>query len=278
VAETSNWEPTENELDAIRQINWVLTKIPEQLSAYREIEPIQSQPGSMLTSDDARLDPLPASALVATCLASAADCLNAVQVLTGEADHPTLWVFAQYPLLRSVLEASAKVLWLLAPEDEHERLVRNLRARATEVSQDAALFGLVDSTDIAGAAETVAATRKAMIATIATRNAIKPTEYARQLSYTEMVREGCASVDGDGCQALAVWRLISGFAHSYWSRSEMFSTRLPFEGARGPSGVSAIMANPAVVLAVLTTAQMAFTNAVAIAGRRAKGGVVPHSP
>lgn len=270
MSEESGWKPSEGDLGAVRQIDAVLAKIPEQLAAYLAIEPVRPRPGSTIAGDDVCLDPFPASALVATCLASAADCLDAIQVLMrNEYDDPHLWAFAQYPLLRSALEASAQALWLLAPDDEHERVVRNLRVRATESGQDATLFALVDAHEVKAASATVGKEQEALLAKIATRNAVRRGEYAKPISYSEIVREGCASVGGDGAQELAVWRLMSGFAHSCSSRSEMFSTRIPLLVGSEPTGTSAIMANPAIVLLALTTAQLAFTNAVALTRERA---------
>jgi hypothetical protein len=268
VSATSGWNLSEDHVGSLKQIDAALDTFPDQITGYRQIEPVRGQPGSSLASDDLLLHPFPASALIATGLASAADCLDAVQVLIGEGAQPNLWAFAQYPLLRSALEASAQVLWLLGSEDEHERMVRNLRVRATEIGQDATLFALVDDAVAKSLAASTAQTQNAELARIASRNGIDPREYAKQIGYAEIVREGCDAARLDGARASAVWRLISGFSHSYTSRSRSFSTLHSLGSVDDAAGVSALTTDPKIVLLALTTTVGAFTAAVELASSR----------
>jgi hypothetical protein len=260
-----DWEPTDDEIDAVRKITLLLAKIPEQLEAYSAIEPVRPRTASALAADDILLEPFPASQLVTTCLASAADCLNAIDVLMRDGDDQYLWAFAQYPLLRSALEASSQALWLLGPEDRRERIVRNLRVRATEIKQDALVFAQTFAESPANllVQKRAAKTQKSEMTQIAESLGIKRAEYEKkQLSYAEIVREGSQTTGSDGTREETVWRLISGFTHPYSSRSRIFSRAHPLLQNGEATGMSALSANPTIVLVALTTAQLAFTAAV----------------
>jgi hypothetical protein len=268
---SSDREPGDDELDTVLQISLLLAEIPEQLEAYRAIEPVQPGARSAVAADDFILTPFPASQIVGTCLAAAADCLSAIDVLMHDGEDPFVWVFAQYPLLRSALEASSQVLWLLGPESRRARVVRNLRVRATESKQDELLFApaFADSSTELSVQLAAATVQTSELARIAEREGIPRNDYLKkQLSYSEIVRAGSIAVGGDGARDETVWRLISGFAHPYTSRSRAFSTLHPLGSGGDSTGVSAMMPNPMIVLLALNTALNAFRAAVELTKTR----------
>ncbi len=250
------------EVNAWDQIGEMLDRFPDLLDSARRFEPLVSASGSSLASDDAELGEYPASQLVATCLASGVDCLGALDTLMVEEDGGLrLYIFAQYPLLRAVLEASAQALWLLGPDGQTERITRNLRLRATEFKHDAALF------------EPFIGKKKTL------PHALAPYKN-KQVDYATVVQQGIAGAldDDAGAHALSVWRMVSGFTHAYTRRFTMFSTRIPFDAvedyrqplsgaeqnagadespADGPA-VSITAPNAQIVWAALQTAVIAF--------------------
>ncbi|WP_017831553.1 hypothetical protein [Microbacterium sp. UCD-TDU] len=56
----------------------------------------------------------------------AADNMRALGVLLFPNDRLSMPLYAHYPILRSILEASAQVKWLLEPEERTERVTRML--------------------------------------------------------------------------------------------------------------------------------------------------------
>ncbi|GAB3030944.1 hypothetical protein GCM10027052_04170 [Parafrigoribacterium mesophilum] len=233
--ELSGYEPSDDEWAAHQEITALLARIPELLEASSPFEPLAPRPGSVLASDDAVLGDYPASGLVQTCLASAVDCLDAVEALMVDEDGGVrLYTFAQYPLLRSVIEASAQAIWLLRPDDQAVRIERNLRVRATEHLQDAELY-------------------KSFIGKKALPASLEKFKN-KQIGYAEIVRNGANDVDGTGSRAELVWRLISGFTHPYARRSTVHSIRVPMGTDAEGRGISASIPSARTVAIALSTA------------------------
>ena len=128
-----NLEFSKDEQAAFDSIPTLLARIPDLVASAKQFGPLVQASGSLLAADDATLGEYPASEIVETCIVAAIDCLAAIHTLMVDEDGGTqLHAFAQYPLLRTVLEASAQALWVLGPDDQQERIIRNLRLRATE--------------------------------------------------------------------------------------------------------------------------------------------------
>jgi len=107
------------------------------------------------------------------------------------------------------------------------------------------------------------------LARIAELEGIASNEYLKkQLSYAEIVREGSFATGGDGSRDETVWRLISGFAHPYTSRSRAFSTLHPLDSGDDSTGLSAMMPNPMIVRLALKTSLKAFRAAVELTKTR----------
>jgi hypothetical protein len=82
-------------------------------------------PGSELADDDQRLPGFPGSTLIRTGLDTGVEHLHALGVLFIDAAiaHPHV----PLTLLRASLQDLAEAVWLLAPDDRDERLLRALR-------------------------------------------------------------------------------------------------------------------------------------------------------
>ncbi|MBB5632203.1 hypothetical protein BKA04_000426 [Cryobacterium mesophilum] len=253
---------------AAEQLGLVLARIPHFIERYAAIALVRPEPGSGLASDDDILNPLEASQLVATCLAASTDYLSAIETLMVEDGEPLLYTFAQYPLLRSLLEASSMVLWLLGPGDQRERVLRNLRARYTESLEDARLFREVPA-DEARASKGFESQKRAR-AIVADRTGIGEREFEGQkMGFGEVV-EGGQTASGD-TTAKAAWQLMSGFAHSFTSRSRMLSTVVPILDAGERANRSAMSAHPKIVLFALNSAMSAFDSALTLVEKRSRG-------
>lgn len=244
-----DYQPSDDEWAATSEIAALLARIPELLEASSPFEPLAPQPGSVLASDDAALGDYPTSGLVQTCLASAVDCLDAIDVLmVDEEGGVRLYTFAQYPLLRSVIEASAQVLWLLRPDDQAVRIERNLRVRATEHLQDAELYKPFIG-------------RKPLPEVL--------TKFKnKQIGYAEIVRDGVADADETGSRAEWVWRFVSGFTHSYTGRFRLHSIRVPMGTDAEGRGITAAMPSARMIATSLAMAIQLYESALELIALR----------
>lgn len=256
-----NFEFTEEWRAAFDSIPALLARIPGLIDAALPFEPVIPASGSMLASDDAALGVYAASQLVGTCISAAIDCLDAIHTLMVEEDGGThLHTFAQYPLLRTVLEASAQALWVLGPDGQQERIIRNLRLRATEFKHDAALA-------------------EPFIGKKSFPDALAPYKN-KQVEYSTVVQQGLSGLGAEdaGKAALSAWRLMSGFTHAYSGRFAMFSTHIPVD-ASTRVGVSAAaiadgrpldlaMANPQIIAGTLQTVLDTFEVMIHMVGKR----------
>jgi hypothetical protein len=171
---------------------------------------------------------------VETCLASAVDCLGALETLMTDGDDGVrLYTFAQYPLLRSALEATAQVLWLLRPDDQTVRIERNLRVRATEHLQDAELYERF-------------ITKKVL------PEVLRPYKN-KQIGYAEIVRDGADDSDETGSQAEWVWRFVSGLTHPYAGRFHLHSINVPMGQHADGGDLSARLPSARMIALALST-------------------------
>ncbi|MHA6668978.1 hypothetical protein ACX3O0_08920 [Homoserinimonas sp. A447] len=266
-----DYEPSRDEQDAANSISKLLAKLPDQIEDYAKLAPLKPGLGSELAEDDAVLAPLPASQLVETCLVAAADCLMAIELLLVEDDGIFLYSFAQYPLLRAVIEASTQVLWLLGPDDRRLRVIRNLRARHAESRHDEVLYGAIPGVParLDELGKKRADAERAARAAIADRLDIALKEYEKvQLSYSEIVRDGARHTGDDIGHTVTVWRLISGLAHPYTSRFNSHSIHHPLQEMEDGSVLSARLPSASTTLHALAAAQAMFADALELTTAR----------
>lgn len=98
-----------------------------------------SPAGSTLAGDDAATAPFQTSHTVVTSLVMATENIRALHRLLLDDGRLIVPMYAHYPVIRSVLEASSLAKWILEPESRSERILRSLRARAEDIKQDRSL-------------------------------------------------------------------------------------------------------------------------------------------
>lgn len=214
----------DEEVSAVHALLARLDQIPVLITRYEKTAELAPKPSSELGDDDRRTSFLQLSHYVAASMHVATDALSAVAKLLqpepGALEHR---LTAQFPLMRSALEASATALWLLRPDEQRTRIVRLLQLRRSDVLYDLQLAK--------SAAKVMSSFGKAHVATAqrGVRDATKRKKKhdarlneiaaAEAIAYEEFLSgsPGLAAIideaaDDEG-KASAVWRVISGLSH-----------------------------------------------------------------
>ncbi|KAA6437960.1 hypothetical protein FQ330_00240 [Agrococcus sediminis] len=95
--------------------------------------------GSELAADDEATKWMHLSHVVTTALMMATDNMRAIDGLLRPAKTLEVPMYAHYPIVRSILEASSLAKWILVPAARGDRIERLLRARFDDIAQDASL-------------------------------------------------------------------------------------------------------------------------------------------
>jgi len=95
--------------------------------------------GSALAGDDAVTAPFHTSHTVVAALTMATENIRALHRLLLVDKQLMVPMYAHYPVMRSILEAASLERWILSPDDRNERVLRSLRARGEDITQDHAL-------------------------------------------------------------------------------------------------------------------------------------------
>ncbi|WP_448812082.1 hypothetical protein [Agromyces bauzanensis] len=260
-----------------------LDQLDIHMQRYERYQAITAKPNSELAEDDRRTAWLQSSHVIQLALNMAADNLLALrEMIMPEPGHLVLRQTAQYPILRSALEAASLALWLLQPEVRRTRIVRLLQARVDDTvfakqlaSEAASGFG-TESREERSMAERIRreaarthSKHMAQIRAIGEREEIVPIEYENGLpGYGAIIREATHSIEVRGAYASTVWRLISGFTHPSALRSVNYGKReLVHENPDGTDHVL-LSANPQHVLTALLAATVNFAAANELLARR----------
>jgi hypothetical protein len=177
------------------------------------------QPGSELADDDIDWPWTPVSQVAVSGMGAARDHLQAVRI---HIEAGELFPFAQQTLLRTAILAAAQGVWVLAPDDRHERL-RRARTFAYENLKQHLVFlrdlqGL-SPTPHAGtdAVERHAAQRRAELADLRATAG----QGALPLNATDVIQQAVLATWGSrelATEARVEWRRGSGAAHGLpWS-------------------------------------------------------------
>lgn len=105
-------------------------------TAVRQVELIRVEPGSQASSDGAKLIGRYGWQIASMRLGAASDHLQAWAELATP-DPIFLPLYAQYSLLRTALECSATVRWLLDPASQTERIRRGVGAQLWDLEERA---------------------------------------------------------------------------------------------------------------------------------------------
>lgn len=243
-------------------------------------------PGSELAADDALTSPLQASHLVGHCLAVGLDCLRSARMLLTDPDNENvirLPLTGQYPVLRAAAEAGALAVWVLQPDDSHERVSRALRARWTDIVQDDQM--IIATMEEAPGDEKAEVGRKNKIKR-ANAQRVRGLKArlrdvaARAKVDMEIVRQGLPgfgpiisdAAGSTGIQpniAVGMWRLVSGLSHPSASRSmSMSAMRSVDDDPASPVVNAELTARPEIVNTAIEAAWNFHSTALDLAARR----------
>jgi hypothetical protein len=175
--------------------------------------PMPVAAGAPLAGDDRWSDPFQMSHAVGSALVIAVDhahCLRrAVEGCVNCA--PTelaLLLNSYYSLLRGAMENAARAIWLLAPEQRAERVLRRLRLQAGNVIQSDALCEVG-----AFPRKKPKADRLQRVEEIAQRSSISPAAAVKPPSNREIVRSAGEYIAHNAGHAEVVWRACSAASH-----------------------------------------------------------------
>lgn len=222
----------EGELVQAAEIRRRLEQAPIVLARHERLPALPAL-GSDVASDDIATAWMTSSHLVNATLLMAADNMRALGVLLFPDGRLSMPLYAHYPILRSILEASALVKWLLEPEEQTERVARMLRTRWSDSLHDRDLKQEEVATVKAMAdydAEGLSRAEAAIAARYA-RDVAKIREIAEAFSiphavvkrgrapWVHMVRAVCTVEEGadwiavPGEYTASTWRALSGLSH-----------------------------------------------------------------
>lgn len=222
----------EGELRQAAEIRRRIDQAPLLLNRHERLPTVPAL-GSDMAGDDLATAWMTSSHLVNATLLMAADNMRALCGLLLPGDRLSMPLFAHYPLLRSILEASALVKWLLGPDDRTERIIRMLRTRWSDTlhsrelkNEDVATVKAMGGYDVDELSR-----EEAKIAERYARDVAKIWEIAdafsvshsivkkKQAPWVHMVRAVCTVPAGPdwiaipGEYAASTWRTLSGLSH-----------------------------------------------------------------
>lgn len=196
--------------------------------------------GSELAIDDAATKWMHLSHVVTMALTMATDNVRALEGVLRPSKTLEVPMYAHYPILRSILEASALAKWILLPEQRAVRIERLLRARFDDITQDTALARVQldavqnldepPSRDLLDAQRALDEQRRsrdtAKVREIADAFEISWSSVTRGLPpWIHLIRDVCTLPAGEhgirvpGDYAAMQWKIASGLSHPSMSRS-----------------------------------------------------------
>ncbi|MFC0504957.1 hypothetical protein [Micromonospora costi] len=165
------------------------------------------QERSALSRDDKETHPHRISHAAWHALSHAVDHLNCLRALLRDAH--TMHMYAPYSLARAALENACAAVWLLAPEDRTERILRRLRLAALDIrGGEAARRLLSDAPGPRSEEERVEELRE-----IARQRSVNPKAAVQRLSYAEIVKVAGDTSPAGSVPVQFTWRMCSAIAH-----------------------------------------------------------------
>ncbi|MBW9094626.1 hypothetical protein JNB62_13095 [Microbacterium jejuense] len=226
------------DLDLTEQVLRRLSMMVAANARYDELRGAEPLPHSQLAEDDRATAWLNLSHQVRSYLNLASDMVRALERLLIVDDTFQLPLHAHYPLLRSIIEASAQALWVLEPESHRERVQRSLRARITEqkwdddmhaeVVKSGILFGQATAEFLAAGQAKIDERRetlRAKVRELSDNAGLVWGTTASGLPATVTILRNVGKLgDVPGEYAASIWRLISGLTHPSASRATHYSS------------------------------------------------------
>lgn len=193
----------------------LLRLLDANLSLYDEMNRWpKSEPGSLLFEDDQATYPFPISNDVRYLLVVAADNLSGLRSMILEATEngvPTLnlHVFAPYTLIRNAIECAGTALWIMAPAERHERVLRLAQFELEDAKKNKAAL-----TAFGGNGEETFNRKKDIIeGIIESYGELSWKSVAGGFRITELLETIGSLPNLDGLNPLGKWQIASGMAH-----------------------------------------------------------------
>jgi hypothetical protein len=278
----------EDELRQAAEIRRRIEQAPLLLTRYEQLPTVPAL-GSDLAGDDVATAWMTSSHLVNATLLMAADNMRALCGLLLPGDRLSMPLFAHYPILRSILEASALVKWLLESDDRTERITRMLRTRWSDAlhsrdlkKEDVATvkaMGEYDVDELSRADKAIAeryARDVAKIHEIADAISVAHSVVKKgQAPWVHMVRAVCAVAEGPdwiavpGEYAASTWRSLSGLSHpSYGGAVNNSSMERISDGSSKGTLFARFSADMDVTQRAVDVAWNTMQEAIGLVGRR----------
>lgn len=279
-----------DELELARTILKRIDQGPQIINTFATALRRGPAPGSDLFLDDTATAWMQSSHVITAALTMATDNIRAVGEMLRPADRLQVPLYAHYPVLRSILEASALAKWLLVPEDPTERISRALRTRYSDAVEDdslkkeeRALFAAMDNGPGADAIAVEQERAKgrhardvAKIRSIADAHEIPWAQIKPgRAPWIHIIRAVCTIDEAPGLvrvpgnYAAHLWKVMSGLSHPSLSRAVNHSdtTRLP---GHSPDGIFHAQLTPSFrwTTEAITLAWNTTNEAVQLLGQR----------
>jgi hypothetical protein len=200
------------------------------------------QERSALSRDDKETHPHRMSHAAWHAVSHAVDHLNCLRVLLKDARM--MHMFAPYSLARAALENACAAVWLLAPDDRTERILRCLRFTALDIRGGEAARRLL--TEEAGPRSEQE--RLDELRAMAQRRGIDPKAAVQRLGYAEIVKAAGETSPAGSVPFQLAWRMCSAIAHGdLWatlnvaSREELPGTSPGLVGLRITANVETLL-------------------------------------
>lgn len=216
-----------------------LRVVEETIARFEKIAGKTPPPRSVMGVDDRMASPELFSTVAGYTLSVAVDNMKALIALLDRGDDAvTLYQVAQYPLIRSAIEAGAVATWLLGPEDRRTRMLHLLQVATDELTYDSRLIKRVSLIQSGDSAEERSKRNKMQrsardsrqrteirLAAIAQRNGIAFEEYEKGLpGWMELIGAATQWAYVDRADmGPTTWFALSGLTHPSTTRALMFS-------------------------------------------------------
>ncbi|MCS6556396.1 hypothetical protein K0028_14745 [Curtobacterium flaccumfaciens pv. flaccumfaciens] len=234
----------EEELRSTAELKGWLDAIPVLVERAEKLAQIHSSRRSVMSVDDEHSNPIQFSHMVHFCMLVAIDDLQALRQLMHPdgADVVSVPIFAMYPLLRGVIEASAQAIWLLEGADRAERLTRLVRARSTELAYEQDLAREIAKSLPAGRERQEMEKqikkdrrrRRSYIIDVIEQNGLdRGACDVTMPGYGPLVELAGPHVGINGNLVRSVWQFVSGLTHPSTARALTASTLIEVAPARG---------------------------------------------
>ena len=163
---------------------------------------------SQMSRDDRETDPYQMSQAAWHALSHAVDHLHCMRTLLRDAKQ--MHMYAPYSIARAALENAAAAVWLLAPDDRKERILRRLRFAVLDIRAGEEARQLVS----APAGPKTGAVRLEQVRALAVRATVDEKAVLRErVKYSEIVKKAGDTMPGGNLSFLITWKMCSGIAH-----------------------------------------------------------------